>query len=75
MAADHFSVRPLAPETLSYCVGDVQYLPRLRDAYMRKCTAATLAKVKRESEKRVQEAYSPAYTPDGEHRKFGPWGH
>ncbi|KAH8912987.1 hypothetical protein BR93DRAFT_906634 [Coniochaeta sp. PMI_546] len=76
-ATSIFSVRPLATETVSYCVGDVQYLPRLRDTYMRRpsCTASRLAKVKEESARRVRKAHTAGYLPHGEDKKLGPWGH
>lgn len=76
-AASIFSVRPLAPETVSYCVGDVEHLPRLWDTYMRRnsCTAARLNKVRQESANRVRQAHAAGYQPNGEDKKLGPWGH
>lgn len=73
METDQFSVRPLRPETTRYCVGDVEMLPRLREVYMRKITPDWLVKVKAESVRRVEEAHSPGYKPNGADKKFGPW--
>lgn len=73
METDQFSVRPLRPETVRYCVGDVEMLPRLREVYMRKITPDWLVKVKEESARRVQQAHAPGYQPHGANKKFGPW--
>jgi len=77
MESDPFSVRPLAPETLSYCVGDVEFLPQLRDTYMRRqtCTRARFEKVRAMSAARVREAHLPCYEPNGPEKRLGPWGH
>jgi exonuclease 3'-5' domain-containing protein 1 len=74
MAADIFSKRPLAEETVRYCVGDVEYLPDLYDTYRNRISSKWMEKVKVESGKRVEEAHSPNYQPRGENKKFGPWG-
>lgn len=74
MAADIFSTRPLAEDTIRYCVGDVEYLPDLYDTYRKRITSEWMEKVKAESGKRVEEAHSPNYQPQGENKKFGPWG-
>ena len=75
MGSDHFSVRPLAPETIDYCAGDVWYLPQLRNSYMRFCTPQKFERVRAMSMARVREAHSPGYQPNGPQKKFGPWGH
>ncbi|OIW32663.1 hypothetical protein CONLIGDRAFT_699551 [Coniochaeta ligniaria NRRL 30616] len=75
-ATSIFSVRPMAPATVSYCVGDVEYLPQLRNEYLHRysCTASRLAKVKEESARRVREAHTSWYQPHGQDKKLGPWG-
>ncbi|KAK4175425.1 ribonuclease H-like domain-containing protein [Triangularia setosa] len=71
-----FSVRPMDQETLQYCVGDVQYLPLLKEVYMKRPVyrAQWLEKLKEESANRVQEAHSSGYEPNGEGKVLAPWG-
>jgi exonuclease 3'-5' domain-containing protein 1 len=73
METDQFSARPMRPETVRYCVGDVEMLPRLREVYMRKITPDWLVKVKAESVRRVEEAHSAGYKPHGADKRIGPW--
>ncbi|KAK8073094.1 hypothetical protein PG996_006442 [Apiospora saccharicola] len=51
-----FEKRPLSPEILAYCVGDVFYLPRLREKHWDKLSKSSRKRVMRESKARVLES-------------------
>jgi len=69
-----FARRPLDATTIQYCANDVAYLPALRDLYAKKLDGPWMAKVMDESARRVAEACGPAYQPQSEAKKLGPWG-
>ncbi|KAK0705522.1 ribonuclease H-like domain-containing protein [Lasiosphaeris hirsuta] len=69
-----FDVRPMAPGTLNYCVNDVVLLPDLHAFYLQRIKGDWLSKAKEESLRRVDEACSPAYEPQGPTKALGPWG-
>jgi exonuclease 3'-5' domain-containing protein 1 len=74
MANDIFACRPLDAKTMQYCANDVMYLPALRDVYTKKINSQWMEKAMDESACRVVEACSPAYEPQSEAKKLGPWG-
>lgn len=74
MPNDIFARRPLDAKTLEYCVNDVIYLPALHDLYAERITSEWLAKAMEESAARVVEACGPAYQPQSDKKKLGPWG-
>jgi exonuclease 3'-5' domain-containing protein 1 len=69
-----FNVRPLKEDMVRYCANDVRYLPVLRDMFWARLGETWRAKVRDETAKRVRESQSPHYQPNGESKKFGPWG-
>ncbi|KAM5351193.1 hypothetical protein ACJ41O_003916 [Fusarium nematophilum] len=73
-AADIFSKRPLGEKTKVYCTNDVVHLPRLREHYLQRITEVWRQRAIAESEKRVVDAQSPTYDPQGPDRARGPWG-
>ena len=73
MSQDIFSSRPLAPDTLQYCINDVVHLPALRKHYMERITPDWLAKSREESSRRVADAWSPGYQPQSPEKVFSPW--
>ncbi|KAK4104332.1 hypothetical protein N658DRAFT_408701, partial [Parathielavia hyrcaniae] len=74
MPVDVFSRRPLDPKAVSYCAGDVAHLPALRELYAGRLDGQWMQKALEESSRRVAEACGPAYEPQGESKKLGPWG-
>ena len=68
-----FNQRPIPEEILSYCVGDVQCLPALRDLFWKTQTARWQRLVKEESKKRVAASQRPEYRPHGRDRTLAPW--
>ncbi|KAK3948340.1 ribonuclease H-like domain-containing protein [Pseudoneurospora amorphoporcata] len=75
MENDIFSRRPLDAKTMQYCVNDVVHLPALYNLYANRITSSGwLAKAMDESARRVVEACGPAYVPQSEKKRFGPWG-
>ncbi|KAK3296638.1 ribonuclease H-like domain-containing protein [Chaetomium fimeti] len=74
MANDIFSRRPLDAKTMQYCVNDVMYLPALRNLYAKRITSEWMGKAMEESARRVVEACGPAYMPQSDKKKLGPWG-
>jgi len=67
-----FNIRPLSPEVLAYCVGDVQYLPRLYRKFS-KGTARWNALIAQASESRVATSQRPSYSPHGGHKALSTW--
>ncbi|KAK7918033.1 ribonuclease H-like protein [Apiospora marii] len=51
-----FNQRPLSPEILAYCVGDVYYLPRLREEYWKQLSKKQKRSVKEKSKARVAQS-------------------
>jgi exonuclease 3'-5' domain-containing protein 1 len=74
MPRDFFDVRPLDPKTIQYCVNDVLYLPALQAFYMKRIAPKWQVKAIEESARRVVEAHSAGYDPQGENKRKGPWG-
>jgi exonuclease 3'-5' domain-containing protein 1 len=70
---DVFNARPINEDIERYCVIDVQFLPLLRNLYWGRLNDAWKMKVMDETKKRVQDSQSPAYQPQSEDKKFGPW--
>ncbi|KAK0623994.1 ribonuclease H-like domain-containing protein [Immersiella caudata] len=58
-----FAKRPMEEKTVQYCVGDVQYLPKLYEVYGKKL-----------NKEWMEKARSAGYEPQGPRKKFGPWG-
>jgi exonuclease 3'-5' domain-containing protein 1 len=67
-----FNQRPIPKDIIHYCVGDVQYLPELRDSF---CTQRAYRRdlVVEESKKRVAESQRSDYQPHGPDRAMAPW--
>ena len=70
---DVFNQRPIPEDMLSYCVGDVQYLPELRDRFWIQQTSQWRNLVSEESRKRVAASQRSAYQPHGPDRAMAPW--
>ena len=69
-----FNICPMSIDIIRYCVNDVVYLPQLRQVYWTRLDTGWREKVVVETEKRVQESQTPSYQPQGERKKYGPWG-
>ncbi|TAQ88894.1 hypothetical protein B7494_g2777 [Chlorociboria aeruginascens] len=67
-----FEQRPMPDEIISYCVGDVQYLPKLWRKF-RSNTHRWRDLVNEETKKRVEASQKPEYQPHGPDRTFAPW--
>jgi len=70
---DVFNERPINTDIERYCVIDVQFLPLLRNLYWGRLNSTWKIKVMEETEKRVRNSQSPAYQPQSDDKKFGPW--
>lgn len=68
-----FNQRPIPEAMLSYCVGDVQYLPELRDRFWKMKSVQWRDLVKKQSMKRVSASQKPDYQPHGSNRALSPW--
>jgi exonuclease 3'-5' domain-containing protein 1 len=68
-----FNVRPLAEELRSYCVQDVQFLPRLRAHYYASMSQMWKDRVEVATRARVAESQSTNYRPHGRQKALGPW--
>ena len=68
-----FNTRPLAEDIRSYCVQDVQFLPRLRGHYWAMINSHWKAKVEAATRARVAESQTANYRPDGRQKALGPW--
>ena len=68
-----FNQRPVPDGILSYCVGDVQYLPELRDRFWKRQAFRWRDLVKEQSMKRVSASQKPDYQPHGSDRAVSPW--
>lgn len=68
-----FSQRPIPQDIVAYCVGDVQYLPELRDCFWRLKTYQWQDLVKTKSMERVSASQKPEYQPHGADRTTSPW--
>ncbi|KAK4209013.1 hypothetical protein QBC37DRAFT_60080 [Rhypophila decipiens] len=72
-SSDIFARRPLDTKIIDYCVGDVVHLPALFDVYDKRINPVWRQKGMEESAKRVEEACSPGYQPNGMSKRFSPW--
>lgn len=70
---DVFNVRPLSPEIISYCVGDVYYLPRLRQSHWTFLSDEWRQKVIDETEARIVETHQDGYRPHWPGKTRSPW--
>lgn len=68
-----FNQRPIPKEIISYCVGDVCYLPELRDRFWSNTTFRWQDLVTEETKKRVAASREPDYQPKGPDRAKAPW--
>ena len=68
-----FNQRPIPEEILAYCVGDVQYLPELRDRFWKTRTFQWQDLVNEENKKRVAESQKLEYQPHGPDKTMAPW--
>lgn len=68
-----FNQRPIPEEIISYCVGDVQCLPELRDIFWKTRANQWQNLVREESKKRVAESQKSEYQPHGPDRAVAQW--
>ena len=68
-----FNQRPIPGEVISYCVGDVECLPELRDSFWRTRAFRWRDLVKEESKKRVAASQRSEYQPHGRDRALASW--
>ncbi|KAK8013951.1 hypothetical protein PG990_007247 [Apiospora arundinis] len=68
-----FNERPLSPEIISYCVGDVYYLPRLRERHWPRLSNAWKKKVRDASAARVLESQQKDYKSWSIDKAKSPW--
>lgn len=68
-----FNQRPIPEEIISYCVGDVCYLPELRDRFWSNRAYRWQDLVTEETKKRVAASQEPDYQPNGPDRAVAPW--
>ena len=67
-----FNARPLPQILVDYCVGDVEFLPRLSAIYESRMNRRWSKKVRIETEKRLEESKSLNYEHRGRKKIFGP---
>ncbi|KAF1834759.1 hypothetical protein BDW02DRAFT_321722 [Decorospora gaudefroyi] len=70
---DVFNQRPIPEDISSYCIGDVQYLPELRDRFCTQRAYGWRDLVGEESKKRVAMSQRSDYQPHGPDRAIAPW--
>lgn len=68
-----FNQRPILEDIISSCVGDVRYLPELRDRFWKMQAFRWRDLVNEESMKRVSASHKPEYRPHGSDRAMAPW--
>lgn len=68
-----FNERPLSEAIRSYCVQDVQFLPKLWERYNAKMDAQRRAKVEEATAKRIALSRAKTYMGKGRHMAIGPW--
>ncbi|KAK8011758.1 hypothetical protein PG989_000018 [Apiospora arundinis] len=68
-----FNKRPLSPEILAYCVGEVYYLPRLREKHWKKLSKIWRKRVMEESKARVLQSQQKDYEPHSSKKSKSPW--
>ncbi|ORY03126.1 hypothetical protein BCR34DRAFT_617855 [Clohesyomyces aquaticus] len=67
-----FNQRPIPKDIISYCAGDVQYLPELRQRFWGS-SHKWLDLVSEGSKQRVAKSQQPDYQPHGRDRAIAPW--
>jgi exonuclease 3'-5' domain-containing protein 1 len=70
---DVFNQRPIPEDIISYCVGDVQYLPGLRDRFWTGQDFRWRDLVREESKNRVAASQRPDYQPHGRDKPIASW--
>ncbi|CAN9093015.1 unnamed protein product [Alternaria alternata] len=70
---DVFNQRPIPEDISSYCVGDVQYLPELRDRLYKSRAYRWQDLVGEETKKRVVTSQRSDYQPHGPDKVMAPW--
>tara|TARA_R110002003_G_scaffold2519_1_gene24404 strand:- start:2148 stop:2879 length:732 start_codon:yes stop_codon:yes gene_type:complete len=70
---DIFNKRPIPEDIISYCVGDVQCLPELRDRFWTSRAYRWQDLVGEESKKRIAASQRSDYQPHGQDRIMAPW--
>ncbi|KAF2790572.1 hypothetical protein K505DRAFT_327494 [Melanomma pulvis-pyrius CBS 109.77] len=68
-----FNQRPIPDDIISYCVGDVQYLPELRDKFWPRQSNRWRDLVCEEAKKRVAASQRSDYQPHGRDKAMAPW--
>lgn len=67
-----FEQRPIPNEIISYCVGDVQHLPKLWKTFQAR-TNVWRDLVNKETKKRVEASQKPEYQPHSPDHALAPW--
>jgi exonuclease 3'-5' domain-containing protein 1 len=67
-----FNQRPMCADVVSYCVGDVQHLPELREKFSPR-TSSWRDLVTEETKRRVAASQESHYQPRGPDRAIAPW--
>jgi exonuclease 3'-5' domain-containing protein 1 len=70
---DLFNQRPIPEDISSYCVGDVQYLPELRDRFYTHRAYPWQDLVGEETKKRIATSQKSDYQPHGPDKVMAPW--
>jgi exonuclease 3'-5' domain-containing protein 1 len=68
-----FNQRPIPEEIISYCAGDIRYLPELREKLWKSRAEEWQDFVKQESQNRVKASQKPDYLPQGPDKMSAPW--
>ncbi|OBT68818.1 hypothetical protein VE03_02086 [Pseudogymnoascus sp. 23342-1-I1] len=68
-----FNLRPIPKDIVSYCVGDVQCLPKLWETLWKPATVKWRDLVNYETKKRVEASQKPEYQPHGPNMALAPW--
>jgi exonuclease 3'-5' domain-containing protein 1 len=68
-----FNTRPIPKDIVAYAIGDVQFLPDLRNAFWKNRTVKWRDMVLDESKKRVALSQRADYQPHGRDRALAPW--
>lgn len=67
-----FNVRPLTEDIMTYCVQDVQFLPRLWSHYRLKLTPFWKAKIEKATRDRIALSKSHDFSAKGQHMALAP---
>jgi exonuclease 3'-5' domain-containing protein 1 len=68
-----FNQRPIPEDIVSYCLGDVQCLPELRNSFWKQLGTVARNLVLEESKSRVAESQTPEYQPHSPSKAIAPW--